>query len=1007
MVGNSSAEAPTSGDVHLYADPQTFFEERPLLYADCEGLRGGTLDPIGAKRRRRPDTSTHTRNRTASFEKYMRRRHETAERDIAWARTSEKKTRKFFVENLYPRLLYTFSDVIVLVVPNARTIEEAVEQLLVWADAVIETASNQPVLPHAIIVLNASKNTKKELWDVDASTIALLDKINLAVWKNPKLTALADRWNSRGFNITSVQSLLLVYYSSFRVVRIPEGSRPLLIHDQIQRLYDEITASAAASHNEKHQKRVKLNAEALQPYLQQAFDHFCHDLNDPFDFIKASFADSGIPSDFSGNILKLAVNIMNRWQNKIDGSLLFRELSFIVASCVMLDAVRNRKLGLAGPVFKQYIDHFDETLDDFCEKIWPCEFVSSKGRCVNVRAGHTQKGHQLSRGQILAAGDYVSHFTAETYRQEFRSHIFTNLQELLSSLTTLTGNSGAEHEAASKLHESMILGPFYRHVGGAENFVSHSACLSCLVLPAQHCLPCGHVVCTQCAKDFGTPRGQNQVEMKFCPLHKDETLDLRQMVMLKPDNAGVRVLSLDGGGVRGVIMLETLLRMELDMGGYLPIASFFDLIIGTSTGGIIALGLVEMGWSVKQCLKKFELLASTAFQKHKTLGSEYLDWLVAGFQHGRYRVEPLEDLLRTEYTERNLFGGVRDDSEFSPRNHIACKVGVTTTATSGTPYVLANYNRLENDENSRYGFLRSEKPEQEIRVCEAARATSAAPKIFKPYGHTGSGQTFVDGGVYYNNPIEIALREQNLLWPQNRPRLPDIVLSLGTGHGPRYFRKEKKTSNAPAGLGKSPVLYYRQLLKIAIDHVKSSQRSEDEYQRIRQHYNNSPQASSCFIRFNMLFDQGIPKPDSVASLPSLIDHANRQLDSRTAEIRYITNRMIASCFYFDPAPGSIKKEIVGSITLQGHIRCRFQGPQLQAFGDLLKTRCQESFNSPGGWQHSPCFVLEDRSRPTVADQVVLSDSIIDGMINQGRFNLRQITITLMNSVSPPRVSSCR
>lgn len=993
VVGTNGAAVPTSGDVHLYADPDTFFTERLLLYADCEGLQGGTLDPVGVKRRRGLGTTKHTRSRTASFDRFIRRRHDTAERDITWATTPERSTRKFFVEHLYPRLLYTFSDVIVFVVKNARATEGALEQLVVWADAVIETASNQPVLPHAIIVLNASDNTKKELWDVDASTEDLLSSFSDAVNQNPRLQRLANKWNARGFQIRSVQSLLLAYYSSVRVVRIPDQRQPSLVHDQIQRLYDEITKSATVAHDVKHQKRVKLNAEALQPYLQQAFDHFCDDLNEPFDFIKASFADGGIPSDFSGNILKLAVNILNQWQNKIDGSLLFRELSFMVASCVMLDAVRNNKLGTAAPVFKLYLDHFDETLDDFGEKVWPCEFVSTKGRCVNVKAGHT-KGHQLKGGQILAPGSYEARFTAETHRQKFRNDVFANLQELLSALT---GDGRAEYEAAAEVHESQILRPFYKHIGGANNFVSHSVCLSCIVSPAEHCLPCGHVICTRCVRDFGTPRGPNAVEMKYCPLHKPETASWRQVITFKPENAGVRVLSLDGGGVRGVLLLKTLLRLEEDLGG-LPIPSFFDLVIGTSTGAIIGLGLVEMGWTVNACLRKFQDLARIAFRKHKILEREFLDWLVSSFQHGRYKAEPLEELLRQEYTERNLFGGARQDSDYYPRSHLPGKIGVTTTTTNGTPYLLANYNRLENDENIHYSFLRPEKPEQEIKAWEAARASSAAPKIFKPYGHGQSGHTFIDGAVYYNNPIEIALKEQALIWPQPRPRLPDIVLSLGTGYAARKISRSKIGS--PGAASKGPISYYKQLLKIAVDHVKSSQKSEDEYLRVRQHYNNDPQASNCFFRFNMLFEGDIPKLDHAHSMPFLVKFADDELGYRFAEIRRISNRLIASTFYFEPIPESMKQLPRGSITLQGHIRCRFSGSQLEDFGRLLKSRCQESFNSPGvhGRTHSPCFVLEDRSRPQDASQVVLSDHVIRGMTDHGKFNLGQITVSLSNSV---------
>ena len=53
-----------------------------------------------------------------------------------------------------------------------------------------------------------------------------------------------------------------------------------------------------------------LDADELQPYLQYAFDHFVNDLDTSFDFVQASFVNSPIPSDFGGNILKMAINMM-------------------------------------------------------------------------------------------------------------------------------------------------------------------------------------------------------------------------------------------------------------------------------------------------------------------------------------------------------------------------------------------------------------------------------------------------------------------------------------------------------------------------------------------------------------------------------------------------------------------------------------------------------------------------------------------------------------------------
>lgn len=101
------------------------------------------------------------------------------------AATDEKCSREFNVRNLYLRLLYTFSDIIVFVTKNGRVIEKVIEQLIKRAAAALETSSNQLVLPHAIIVLNATANsTEPDLWDVNKSTSSLLDSVTRAVHQN-------------------------------------------------------------------------------------------------------------------------------------------------------------------------------------------------------------------------------------------------------------------------------------------------------------------------------------------------------------------------------------------------------------------------------------------------------------------------------------------------------------------------------------------------------------------------------------------------------------------------------------------------------------------------------------------------------------------------------------------------------------------------------------------------------------------------------------------------------
>lgn len=88
-----------------------------------------------------------------------------------------------------------------------------------------------------------------------------------------------------------------------------------------------------------------LNADALQNYLQHAFDHYSRTLDIPFDFVQISFLHNPIPSNFGGSILSLAI-AMTKQEKRPDPSIIFNKLGQLVASCIMLDTVRHNTLGL-------------------------------------------------------------------------------------------------------------------------------------------------------------------------------------------------------------------------------------------------------------------------------------------------------------------------------------------------------------------------------------------------------------------------------------------------------------------------------------------------------------------------------------------------------------------------------------------------------------------------------------------------------------------------------------
>lgn len=115
---------------------------------------------------------------------------------------------------------------------------------------------------------------------------------------------------------------------------------------------------------------------------------------------------------------------------------------------------------------------------------------------------------------------------------------------------------------------------------------SNKACFACLQSVPDHALPCGHVFCEQCVRDFGRNSEDQRscIEITQCVLCLSEWLTPPQLIRLKPKFAGIRVLTLDGGGIRGIVELAILAEIERRVGLGIPIRDVFDLIVGTSTG---------------------------------------------------------------------------------------------------------------------------------------------------------------------------------------------------------------------------------------------------------------------------------------------------------------------------------------------------------------------------------------------------------------------------------------
>lgn len=195
-----------------------------------------------------------------------------------------------------------------------------------------------------------------------------------------------------------------------------------------------------------------------------------------------------------------------------------------------------------------------DALVGFSKEYWPCTFENKNGRCSLVKAGHSTKGHQRADGKILAPGDYSSEFDLDKTLRGWNDNLTRNISEMQRQLESrriqqsneLSYDDDDEQALASELHSRQTR-DFFDKIGNVSHFVSHLACFSCLRELPEHPLPCGHVLCTPCVEAYGRRSGKSTILIASCPLHSSATRWVTPWeINIKPQYAGVRILSLDG-----------------------------------------------------------------------------------------------------------------------------------------------------------------------------------------------------------------------------------------------------------------------------------------------------------------------------------------------------------------------------------------------------------------------------------------------------------------------------
>ena len=246
------------------------------------------------------------------------------------------------------------------------------------------------------------------------------------------------------------------------------------------------------------------------------------------------------------------------------------------------------------------------------------------------------------------------------------------------------------------------------------------------------------------------------------PRRSAGTISHRRKLQPWPNNQEFRILSIDGGGIRGIFPAAFLAGLEHRFLGGSAITPYFDLIAGTSTGGIIALGLGS-GLSASDLLDLYVRRGCEVFPPLPIIAKPAARLL--GYFKYRYDRKALLSVLKDTFGEMK-FG--------ASRTRLCIP---SCDGTNGEVYIFKTPHHPD--------YQRDFKEE----MTKVGLATSAAPGYFRPL--EDGGYTFVDGGVWCNNPIMVGLVDTLACYrvPSSQIR----VLSLSCGINPYKVGRIKRT----------------------------------------------------------------------------------------------------------------------------------------------------------------------------------------------------------------------
>ncbi len=313
------------------------------------------------------------------------------------------------------------------------------------------------------------------------------------------------------------------------------------------------------------------------------------------------------------------------------------------------------------------------------------------------------------------------------------------------------------------------------------------------------------------------------------------------------------VLSIDGGGVRGII--PAIVLAELERRAARPVADLFQLIAGTSTGGIIAAVLTRPdgdgrpAWTAQQIVELYEREAAQIFDPDL-----------------RHSLRTLHGVIAEQYDARGL-------DELLDRY-----CGDSTLSQSVTDILIPAYDVVQRNLFFFDSALARDDPSLDYQARLAARGTSAAPTYFEPpllRGGPGGELLFVDGGLFANNPAMCAFAEAE----RGRFGRDILLVSIGTGEATRPLPYEQVRHWGLAQWARPILGVVLDGVSMVIDHQLSAILGPERYWRFQ----------TVLTQANDDLDDATPE-----NIALLKGHAQELIRSRSDDLDRLVDRLLGA-----------------------------------------------------------------------------------------------------------------